>query len=237
MIYLLYHDLDFGLLIEYFESIESFEYFCQPSILDRVLPHSFLLPLVQAYFSVDSFHITVSFFNSLWLNSRFIMETPAASEVDSVFSGDLQDTGMASSPSSHIMDETTQALAEEENKARVANLKAEERRRKMLETKRKNKKPETKAEREKKASELDDLLKKSAAFSDILTKKTKVLGRVGVSLDGKALGEHNLEMAKQPETIVGGTMRDYQLEGLTWMYEICQQGMSGILADEMGLGM
>jgi ATP-dependent DNA helicase len=32
-------------------------------------------------------------------------------------------------------------------------------------------------------------------------------------------------------------MRDYQLEGLTWMYEICIQGMSGILADEMGLGM
>lgn len=31
-------------------------------------------------------------------------------------------------------------------------------------------------------------------------------------------------------------MRSYQLEGLTWMFEICSQGMSGILADEMGLG-
>ncbi len=31
-------------------------------------------------------------------------------------------------------------------------------------------------------------------------------------------------------------MRDYQLEGLTWMEEICLQNMSGILADEMGLG-
>ena len=32
-------------------------------------------------------------------------------------------------------------------------------------------------------------------------------------------------------------MRDYQLEGLTWMYEdLFPQGMSGILADEMGLG-
>jgi len=37
--------------------------------------------------------------------------------------------------------------------------------------------------------------------------------------------------------MINGTMRDYQLEGLTWMYEICSQGMSGILADEMGLGM
>lgn len=31
-------------------------------------------------------------------------------------------------------------------------------------------------------------------------------------------------------------MRDYQLEGLTWMYEVCEQCLSGILADEMGLG-
>jgi ATP-dependent DNA helicase len=74
------------------------------------------------------------------------------------------------------------------------------------------------------------------AFSDILTKKTQVLGRVGSGFDGKVLGEHDLEMAEQPKIMTGGTMRDYQLEGLTWMYEICQQGMSGILADEMGLG-
>jgi ATP-dependent DNA helicase len=59
---------------------------------------------------------------------------------------------------------------------------------------------------------------------------------VGSSYDGKTLGEHNLEMAKQPKCMNGGKMRDYQLEGLTWMYEICSQGMSGILADEMGLG-
>jgi ATP-dependent DNA helicase len=63
-----------------------------------------------------------------------------------------------------------------------------------------------------------------------------VLGRVGSGLDGKVLGEHDLEMAKQPRIMSGGKMRDYQLEGLTWMYEICAQGMSGILADEMGLG-
>src|SRR5579871_2071203 len=43
-------------------------------------------------------------------------------------------------------------------------------------------------------------------------------------------------MAEQPKIMTGGKMRPYQLEGLTWMYEICLQGMSGILADEMGLG-
>lgn len=126
-------------------------------------------------------------------------------------------------------------LIEEEKRAQIANDKAEERRRKLLLKKRKGIK-ESKEEREAKARQLEDLLNKSAAFSDILTKKTQVLGRVGSGFDGKALGEHDLEMAKQPKCMVGGKMRDYQLEGLTWMYEICSQGMSGILADEMGLG-
>ncbi|KAF9776661.1 hypothetical protein IL306_005128 [Fusarium sp. DS 682] len=128
------------------------------------------------------------------------------------------------------------ALVKEEQEARAENEKAEEKRRQALLKRKKKKKAETKAEREAKARELDDLLAKSAAFSDILTKKTQVLGRVGSSLDGKTLGEHNLEMAQQPKCMINGTMRDYQLEGLTWMYEICSQGMSGILADEMGLG-
>lgn len=127
------------------------------------------------------------------------------------------------------------AIYEEEKKAQIQNDRAEERRRKLA-LKKKKQVQESKSERETKAKQLDDLLTKSAAFSDILTKKTQVLGRVGSGFDGKALGEHNLEMAKQPKCMGGGTMRDYQLEGLTWMYEICLQGMSGILADEMGLG-
>jgi ATP-dependent DNA helicase len=128
-------------------------------------------------------------------------------------------------------------LVKEEEDARLANNAAEEQRKQAIARKRKKKKAETKTEREAKARELDELLMKSAAFSDILTKKTQALGRVGSSLDGKALGEHDLQMATQPKCMVGGTMRDYQLEGLTWMFEICSQGMSGILADEMGLGM
>lgn len=97
-------------------------------------------------------------------------------------------------------------------------------------------KAETQAEREAKARELDELLRKSANFSEILTKRTQVLGRVGSSLDGKSLRQANLDMATQPKCVSGGALRDYQLEGLTWLYEISSQGMSGILADEMGLG-
>ncbi|KAG7287535.1 hypothetical protein NEMBOFW57_007047 [Staphylotrichum longicolle] len=124
-----------------------------------------------------------------------------------------------------------QILAAEEEKAREENDKAEAKRRKKT-----KKRALSKWEREAKAKDLDQLLAQSAAFSSILTNKTKALGRVGTGLDGKTLGEHDLTMAKQPKCLVNGTMRDYQLEGLTWMYEICIQGMSGILADEMGLG-
>ncbi|CAJ0541499.1 Ff.00g080810.m01.CDS01 [Fusarium sp. VM40] len=148
-------------------------------------------------------------------------------------------TSIPSSPPSEAHDDldgADDALVKEEEDARAENEKAEEKRRQALLKKKKKKKAETKSEREAKARELDDLLAKSAAFSDILTKKTQVLGRVGSSLDGKTLGEHNLAMAQQPKCMINGTMRDYQLEGLTWMYEICSQGMSGILADEMGLG-
>lgn len=128
------------------------------------------------------------------------------------------------------------ALYEEDRKAALENSRAEERRRKLVAKKKKHNTHESKFEREAKAKQLEELLKKSAAFSDILTKKTQVLGRVGSGFDGKTLGEHDLVMAEQPKCMVGGTMRDYQLEGLTWMFEICSQGMSGILADEMGLG-
>ncbi|KAK9441609.1 ISWI chromatin-remodeling complex ATPase ISW2 [Metarhizium brunneum] len=141
------------------------------------------------------------------------------------------------SPKSDVLHHITEnSLLKEEREARDENRKAEEQRAIAARKPRRKKKAETKSEREAKARELDELLMKSAAFSDILTKKTQVLGRVGSSLDGKTLGEHNLQMAKQPKCMVGGTMRDYQLEGLTWMFEICSQGMSGILADEMGLG-
>lgn len=149
---------------------------------------------------------------------------------------ETDDITVASSTTLADISPEEQALIEaEERRARKANAVEEERR--VAAARRKNKKKaETKAEREAKGRELDELLKQSAAFSDILTKKTQVLGRVGSGFDGKALGEHDLQMAAQPKCLVGGTMRDYQLEGLTWMLEICLQNMSGILADEMGLG-
>ncbi|OPB45371.1 SNF2 family helicase/ATPase [Trichoderma guizhouense] len=171
------------------------------------------------------------------------MANTSTSEVESIMSNSrTPPTTAPSTPPADPFDDqgdvglVDEDIIKEEAKARLANAAVEEKRRATLLKQRRKKKAETKAEREAKARELDELLQKSAAFSDILTKKTQVLGRVGSSLDGKKLGEHNLQMAAQPKCMVGGTMREYQLEGLTWMYEICSQGMSGILADEMGLG-
>ncbi|KAK8080105.1 SNF2 family N-terminal domain-containing protein [Apiospora hydei] len=123
----------------------------------------------------------------------------------------------------------------EEKKARAENTRAEAKRLAQIRNKRK-KSQISPQERAARAKELDELLRQSKIFSDILTKKTKALGRVGRDFDNQALAEAGLELKPQPKIMTGGTMRDYQLEGLTWMYEICLQGLSGILADEMGLG-
>ncbi|CAD7696105.1 unnamed protein product [Ostreobium quekettii] len=45
---------------------------------------------------------------------------------------------------------------------------------------------------------------------------------------------HRLQV--QPSVVVGGTMRDYQMQGLNWLVHLYMNGINGILADEMGLG-
>jgi len=47
---------------------------------------------------------------------------------------------------------------------------------------------------------------------------------------------HGVFLTKQPSLITGGTMRQYQLEGLNWVARLIDNGINGILADEMGLG-
>ncbi|RUS17366.1 SNF2 family N-terminal domain-containing protein [Endogone sp. FLAS-F59071] len=41
---------------------------------------------------------------------------------------------------------------------------------------------------------------------------------------------------ESPSYVVGGKLRDYQLQGLNWMISLYENGINGILADEMGLG-
>ncbi|KAH9908638.1 SNF2 family N-terminal domain-containing protein [Xylariomycetidae sp. FL2044] len=166
----------------------------------------------------------------------------SSSDVDSFDSQSQSLTSAATTPASGNPEVamgctskfSEQQLLTEEKKAQADNTRAEAKR--LAARRNKRKVQLSSQERARKAKELDELLRKSTVFSDILTKKTQALGRVGRDFDNKALAEAGLELKKQPKSMTGGTMRDYQLEGLTWMYEICLQGLSGILADEMGLG-
>jgi SWI/SNF-related matrix-associated actin-dependent regulator of chromatin subfamily A member 5 len=59
--------------------------------------------------------------------------------------------------------------------------------------------------------------------------------------DEELLGEDEDEeeaftFEESPFYVKGGTMRDYQVQGLNWMISLYQHGINGILADEMGLG-
>jgi SWI/SNF-related matrix-associated actin-dependent regulator of chromatin subfamily A member 5 len=47
---------------------------------------------------------------------------------------------------------------------------------------------------------------------------------------------YTFKLSKQPKSIIGGTMREYQLEGLNWLLKMHYCNINGILADEMGLG-
>ncbi|KAG0677380.1 RSC chromatin remodeling complex ATPase component [Pichia californica] len=43
-------------------------------------------------------------------------------------------------------------------------------------------------------------------------------------------------VTKQPDILVGGTLKEYQIKGLEWMVSLYNNHLNGILADEMGLG-
>ncbi|WCJ22617.1 Chromatin structure-remodeling complex protein SYD [Euphorbia peplus] len=43
-------------------------------------------------------------------------------------------------------------------------------------------------------------------------------------------------IAEQPSSLQGGTLREYQMNGLRWLVSLYNNNLNGILADEMGLG-
>jgi ATP-dependent DNA helicase len=128
-----------------------------------------------------------------------------------------------------------QQAYDEEQKVKAANdrLRAKVLKAKQLKRKKVNK---TKEDRDAEAQKLDELLGKCELFSEKITKKTAALGRIGSGMDDKPLTNDAVELQSQPQILTGGKLREYQLAGMTWMFEIVSQGLSGILADEMGLG-
>jgi hypothetical protein len=49
--------------------------------------------------------------------------------------------------------------------------------------------------------------------------------------DGGERAGHRLQV--QPSCLTGGTLREYQMQGLNWLIHLYDQGINGILADEM----
>lgn len=44
------------------------------------------------------------------------------------------------------------------------------------------------------------------------------------------------DVTEQPNILIGGALKDYQMKGLQWMISLYNNNLNGILADEMGLG-
>ncbi|KAK9708838.1 ATP-dependent DNA helicase Snf21, partial [Basidiobolus ranarum] len=55
-------------------------------------------------------------------------------------------------------------------------------------------------------------------------------------IDYYAIAHRFSEDVSQPNILVGGKLKEYQLKGLQWMVSLYNNRLNGILADEMGLG-
>ncbi len=80
---------------------------------------------------------------------------------------------------------------------------------------------------------LEQLLKKSIAYSEFLANKIRKEGEGAIACkDGSVRGP----ALPQPKLVTGGRMRPYQLVGVHWLVGLYENGLNGILGDEMGLG-
>ncbi|ESO05188.1 hypothetical protein HELRODRAFT_99073 [Helobdella robusta] len=92
------------------------------------------------------------------------------------------------------------------------------------------------------SSEADD--KKLDALNDekksqntvINSNSSSSIGGVKISDDAMEKVHTDENTYKQPVLVSGGTLRKYQLDGVSWLMKLYINGVNGILADEMGLG-
>ncbi|CAN6670816.1 transcription regulatory protein Snf2p [Trichomonascus vanleenenianus] len=98
-----------------------------------------------------------------------------------------------------------------------------------------------------KDTRITHLLKQTNNFLKSLSAAVKVQQQdAGVIMDTEETDEnvdyyevaHRMkeEVTKQPNMLVGGTLKEYQVKGLQWMVSLYNNNLNGILADEMGLG-
>ena len=132
-------------------------------------------------------------------------------------------SSLPSSPPSaadYAYDPQVEKMREEEERLRKES-KREDKRRKEADKERLEKDGPDKGY----LKDLEWILNRSQGFS------SAVMDQLKQALEARKVG-----MSAQPKLVKGGKMRDYQLEGLTWLTCLYQIGLNGILADEMGLG-
>ncbi|KAI9018575.1 SNF2 family N-terminal domain-containing protein [Phycomyces nitens] len=66
--------------------------------------------------------------------------------------------------------------------------------------------------------------------------ETMLTDKDGNKIDYFRMAHRIQESVRQPDMLVGGTLKEYQVKGLQWMVSLYNNRLNGILADEMGLG-
>lgn len=67
--------------------------------------------------------------------------------------------------------------------------------------------------------------------------KKKVAKEMQVKEDANFINKYRCHFdVTQPSNLIGGTLKQHQLEALEWMINLSAQESNGILADDMGLG-
>lgn len=89
-----------------------------------------------------------------------------------------------------------------------------------------------------KQNRLKYLLDQASVYSNFLSSKF-INSQTNDSSEidsNSAAPQHAKTQVSQPALVTGGTLKNYQLEGLEWLVSLYENGLNGILADEMGLG-
>ena len=114
-----------------------------------------------------------------------------------------------------------------------------------LAVKQEQKKTEKKLKKGGKGKEVEEEMEEDEGCGDIDFQRTDIKNTDEV--DVRALMQNKAtyyeiahkqkeSVQAQPDSLVGGSLRKYQMQGLQWLVSLYNNKLSGVLADEMGLG-
>lgn len=114
----------------------------------------------------------------------------------------------------------------------------------MVQLEKERNEEEERADREKEAKEKGEATPAAAAAAAPVTAESKAAAeRIDLLKKAKARETYykiahtvHEEITQQPDCLVGGQLKEYQMHGLQWLVSLYNNSLNGILADEMGLG-